>query len=233
MSTSVPELTAARDRLRQRIDTSARRLSSRLRVIADAHDLRGSDLKRTQRELRKMGQEGTQPTPAEFWQTTAEPMAAMLVNTSISAVDDEITNVEDAIEKFSESVRIINRSGAAHISAAQVRQILENDLLILEACAASTDGINQLANRWSVQLRRAAWRRQFPGLLFASSADADAVIGQAQVALVEEAPWAHTDRLLSAFELGHADIRTHLFDRIAEAGTLSPVPVRRPKSVTA
>ncbi len=229
----VPELTAAHDRLRQRIDTSARRLRSRLRVIADAHDLRASDLKRTQKELRKMRQEGTEPSPTEFWQTTAEPMAAMMVNTSTAAIDDELLNIDDAIDRFSESVRIINRSGSTHITAAQVRQIIEVELEVLDDCSASTDSINLLAHKWSTQLRRAAWRRQAHVLLFKSTAEADTIIGQAQVALVDESPWAHTDRLLSAFELGHADIRTHLVDRIAEAGTLSPVTINRRNTVVA
>ncbi len=233
MTSSVPELTAANDRLRQRIDTSARRLRSRLRVIADAHDLRRADLKRTTRDLRTLHQDGCEPSPSEFWKTTAEPMAAMLVTTSIAAIDDEMAQVEDAIDRFSESVRIINRSSAAHITAAQVRQTLEVELGVLESCAASTDSINLLANRWSAQLRRAAWRRQAHVLLFRSAAEADAIIGQAQVTLVEECPWAHTDRLLSAFELGHADIRTHLIDRIADVGTLSPVTVNRRRTVTA
>ncbi len=233
MTLPVPELTAANDRLRQRIDTSTRRLRSRLRVIADAHDLQRSDLTRTRRDLRKLRHDGCEPSPSEFWQTTAEPMAAMLVNTSVAAIDDELINVDDAIHRFSESVRIINRSRSTHITAAQVRQILETELTALEECAASTDGINALANRWSTQLRRAAWRRQAHILMFRSTAEADAIIGQAQVALVEECPWAHTDRLLSAFELGHADIRTHLVDRIAEVGTLSPVTVNRRRTVTA
>ncbi|MFW2382674.1 MAG: hypothetical protein ACN4GZ_13015, partial [Acidimicrobiales bacterium] len=97
MTSPVPELTAANDRLRQRIDTSARRLRSQLRVIADAHDLRRSDLKRTTRELRKFRQDSCEPTPSEFWKTTAEPMAAMLVNTSIAAIDDEFAHIDDAI----------------------------------------------------------------------------------------------------------------------------------------
>ncbi len=229
----VSELTAAHDRLCQRIDTSARRLRSRLRVIADAHDLRGSDLKRTQKELRKMRQDGTEPSPTEFWQTTAEPMAAMMVNTSTVAIDDELLNIDDAIDRFTESVRIINRSGTTHITAAQIRQIIEAELLALDSCSAATDEINLLAHKWSAQLRRAAWRRQAPVLLFKSTAEADTIIGQAQVALVDESPWAHTDRLLSAFELGHADIRTHLVDRIAESATLSPVTVNRRNSVVA
>jgi hypothetical protein len=202
-------------------------------VIADAHDLRQSDLKRTTRELRRLRQDGCEPSPSEFWQTTAEPMAAMLVNTSIAAIDDELTQVDDAIYRFSESVRIINRSGSAHVTAAQVRQTLEAELNVLESCPASTDSTYLLANRWSTQLRRAAWRRQAHILMFRSAAEADVIIGQAQVALVEECPWAHTDRLLSAFELGHADIRTHLVDRIADVGTLSPVTVSRRRTVTA
>lgn len=223
MTSSVPEYTAATDRLRQRVDRSARRLSGRLRVIAEAHDLRASDLKRTHRELRRMCTEGTEPTPTEYWEMTAEPMAATLLNTSIAAIDDELAQVETAIEKFFESVRIINRSGLAHISAAGVRHTLDAELAVLRECAVSTDRINGLANRWSAQLRRAAWRRQAPLLLFRSTAEADAIVGQAQVALVEASPWAHTDRLLSAFELCHADIRTHLYDRVSEVGTLSPV----------
>ncbi len=233
MDSSAPELTAATDRLRQRIDSSARRLTNRLRVIADAHDLRSGDLRRTQKELRRMRNEGSEPTPTEYWETTAEPMAAMMVNTAIAAIDDELAKVDEAIDKFSESIRIINRSGRLHVSAAQVRTILEAELSSLQECAPSTDGINDLANRWSTQLRRAAWRRQIPLLLFRSSAEADTIIGQAQVELVDESPWAHTDRLLSAFELGHADIRTHLFDQVAELATLSPVTVRRRNAVTA
>jgi hypothetical protein len=233
MTSPVPELTAANDRLRQRIDTSARRLRSRLRVIADAHDLRRADLKRTTRDLRRLSHDGCEPSPSEFWETTAEPMASMLVSTSIAAIDDELSDVEDAIHRFSESVRIINRSGTTHVTAAEVRQVLEAELGILEMCAASTDNINVLANRWSAQLRRAAWRSQCLVLLFRSTTDSDAIIGQAQVALVDQCPWAHTDRLLSAFELGHADIRTHLIDRIADVGTLSPVAVNRRRTVTA
>lgn len=223
---SLPELTAATDRLRQRIDVSARRLRSRLRVIAEAHDLRSADLKRTHRELRRMRDDGTAPTPSEYWETTAEPMASLLVSTSIAAIDDELANVDEAIDRFTESIRIINRTGSTHVSAAQVRTIIEDELTRLDDCAPSTDGINALAHRWSTQLRRAAWRRQAPLLLFRSTAEADVIIGQAQVALVDETPWAHTDRLLSAFELGHADIRTHLADRIADLGSLSPVAVR-------
>ncbi len=180
-----------------------------------------------------MGHEGSQPTPTEYWETTAEPMAAMMVNTAVASIDDELANVDEAIDKFTESVRIINRTGKVHVSAAQVRQILEAELSRLDECAPSTDGINDLANRWSAQLRRAAWRRQIPLLLFRSTAEANSIIGQAQVELVEQAPWAHTDRLLSAFELGHADIRTHLFDQIAELCTLSPVTARRHSSVSA
>ncbi|MFW2381769.1 MAG: hypothetical protein ACN4GZ_08440, partial [Acidimicrobiales bacterium] len=153
--------------------------------------------------------------------------------TSIAAIDDEFAHIDDAIDRFSESVRIINRSGSAHITAAQVRHILEAELGVLDSCTASTDNINLLAHRWSTQLRRAAWRRQAHILLFRSAAEADAIIGQAQVALVDECPWAHTDRLLSAFELGHADIRTHLIDRIADVGTLSPVTVSRRRAVSA
>ncbi|NNE95588.1 MAG: hypothetical protein HKN24_06120 [Acidimicrobiales bacterium] len=229
----MPELTAATDRLRQRIDTSARRLQSRLQVIADAHDLRRSDLTRTTRELKRMGHDGSEPSPTEFWEMTAEPMAAMLLNTSIAAIDDELAAVEDAIDRFSESVRIINRSATTHVSAGRVRLMLEEELRVLERCAASTDNINRLAGRWSNQLRRAAWRRQAPLLLFRSAAEADALLSQAQVALVETAPWAHTDRLLSAFELCHADIRTHLIDKVAEVGTLSPVTVNRRRTVSA
>ncbi len=180
-----------------------------------------------------MCNEGTEPTPSEYWEMTAEPMAAMLANTSIAAIDDELGHAEAAVEKFCESVRIINRSSIAHITAAEVRHHLETELGPLRECAVSTDHINGLANRWSAQLRRAAWRRHVPLLLFRSTAEADAIIGQAQVALVEEPPWAHTDRLLSAFELCHADIRTHLFDRVAEVGTLSPVAAPHSSRVTA
>ncbi len=111
----------------------------------------------------------------------------------------------------------------AHISAAGVRHTLDTELAPLRECAVSTDRINGLANRWSAQLRRAAWRRHAPLLLFRSTAEADAIVGQAQVALVEESPWAHTDRLLVRLRVvprrhPHPPVRP-----CAEVGTLSPV----------
>lgn len=223
MTSSPPSLTIATDRLCQRTDVTARRLEQRIQSIADAHDLKASELRRTHREIKGMHAQGIAPSPSEYWETTAYPWASVLVSTCIAAIDDELRDCADAVERFQESVRIINRTSEERIEAGTVRQILEAELKPLLTCAPSGDELNSLATRWSQQLRRSAHLRSIPVLLFRSAAEADRVVGRRQVDLVEEAPWAHTDRLLSAFELGHADIRTHLTDSVAALSVLSPV----------
>ncbi len=81
--------------------------------------------------------------------------------------------------------------------------------------------LNRLGRRWQSQLRRAAIVSVLPRILISSARDAEDLIAAAEVKLLDQAPWAHDDRLLSAYELAHADVRVLLRDRLTALSTMA------------
>ena len=86
------------------------------------------------------------------------------------------------------------------------------------------DPINELGEWWQRRLHRGALVRSLPRLLL-SGVEAELVVGTAELALLDGPPWSHGDRLLSAFELAHSEIRSQtrlladdLTNRIVERG---------------
>jgi hypothetical protein len=213
-------LDAATERLSDRVQVSERRLGNRLQSLYAAHSLQAGDLWESQRKIARMNSEGSAPSPSEFWAETAEPWAAMLTTTSISAIDEEMIPLSDAVGRFTESVAIANANGG-EISNQTIRTRLQTALTDpIAAVRHDSTHLDGLGVVWHSRLRRAAWRRTFPAALFRSSSVSDLKIATAQVELASAAPWAHGDRLLSAFEGAQADIREHLSDALAAATTV-------------
>lgn len=215
-------LDAAIDRLDHRVAISVRRLSDRLQALHDAHGLKSSELWESQRKISRMAAENEVPTPSEFWAETAEPWASVLTNTCIAAIDEEMVPLADAVSRFAESIAIANSNGAT-ISNQMMRSVLKQHLTepIIAGAPGSAD-LDALGVVWHCRLRRAAWRKTFPAALFRSASASDIRISTAQVELAAAAPWAHGDRLLSAFEGSHADIREHLVDSLAHTTAVQP-----------
>ena len=217
-----PAVSRAVSRLSDRVEISQRRLGSHLNSLYEAHVLKARDLWDAQRKISRLMAQGTEPTPSEFWSDTAQPWASVLTSTCISAIEAEAPVLVSAAERFVESVAIENSRGAA-ITNAAIRTALADHLAtpMLQARPKSTE-LDQLGVVWHSRLRRCAWRKTFPAALFRSAAESDLRTGQAQVQLASQGPWAHGDRLLSAFEGAHAEVRSYYDDCLARIVTVQP-----------
>ncbi len=218
-------LEAAIDRLDHRVEVSVRNLSSRLESLHSAHGLKSSELWESQRKISRMAADREVPSPSEFWAETAEPWAAIFTSTCILAINEELVPLDDAVSRFAESIAIANSNGA-NISNQMIRTVLKKHLT--EPVLAGVPGcaeLDALGVVWHSRLRRAAWRKTFPAALFRSAAASDMKIATAQVELAATAPWAHGDRLLSAFEGAAADVREHLVDSLANTTLVQPTGI--------
>ncbi len=129
----------------------------------------------------------------------------------MTALIDDGVGIGQLLERFlseldnSRCQWLDTESGRAATTDASVRAIGR----VLEA-VPSGHGIHDLGSWWHRRLRRAAVRRSLPALPRAWPAGRiDIVVGRAELELLDGPPWAHGDRLLSAFELAHSEIRTN------------------------
>lgn len=197
---------------------SAERLAGRLREALAVHDLDRRELVAAQRDVTRLQRIGALPSPNEYWQRTALPRAALLIDSSMSAVVEEGHRLGEAIDGLLSAVDDYTRTPDQPTSApnrpACDRPALdragvalaEQAIVRLVDAVPSSRSIDALGCWWQRRLRRAAIVGSLPGLL--TSKDADRMIGQAEMALLDRPPWSHGDRLLSAFELAHGEIRT-------------------------
>lgn len=207
-------------RLMDRTAAIERRLGARLEQSRQTHDLDVRALLASHQELAQQAETGSAPSPAEFWATTANPRAQALVEACRVVIDDEIAQFAEAAARFQRSVAI-----AAESSGYKDQPYIETlDACVdrLSECALDPGPINRLGDRWQRRLRRTATRKHLGRMLLSSPQKFDQLIGQSELALLDAAPWAHSDRLLSAHELAHADVRIHLRDRLSEISVIVP-----------
>ncbi len=227
------------DDLRRRLADSAgesrARLTSRLQHAVSLHDLTRRDVLVAHRDIRRLQRIGALPTPMEYWKRSALPKASLLIDSSMAAVAEEGKLLGDAIDRFLDEANhstmqpwASSRSGRSAIQGAATSAIDQ----LLHA-VPPTESIDRLGAWWQRRLRRAAILRALPRLLW-SSVDADLVIGTVEMALLDNPPWSHGDRLLSAFELAHGEIRTRtrsvadgLTSRVAGFGSGALPPQHR------
>ena len=229
----------------------ADRLDRRLVAIGERHDLDRRNLLVAHREIERLARVGRLPTPNDYWHRWAVPRAAILVDASVAAIVDEAHRLARALDAFlaarGQGVHLAEPpgchrdrgdAGAAAGPAGGALRDQGPDGVAVASLAIATLGravptpaaIDHLGAWWHRRLRRCAAFRALPELV--AGAEPDLAIGRAEMALLDRPPWSHGDRLLSAFELAHAEIRTQaqlvsagLEARIAHrAGLAAPAP---------
>ncbi len=185
------------------------RLEAGLRQAIDRYDLDRRELAFAQRQITRLRRAGLLPGTTEYWESTAVPRASVLVDASLGLISDEADQVHIALERFlvaaSRSALEPWISGADGQAAVQRSGRAAIDRLV--SAIPLPDGIDDLGEWWQNQLHRRALLRAVPQLLVSRQQPAT-VIGQAELALLDSPPWNYGDRLLSAFELAHGEIRT-------------------------
>ncbi|MEZ5408834.1 MAG: hypothetical protein R2761_12465 [Acidimicrobiales bacterium] len=151
--------------------------------VCREHGLSRRELMAYQRAVHALQRVGQAPTPDEFWAATAQPRAQRLLDAARAAIDAELEPLA--------------RSGA-RVSAGDVA-----------AALPSTADIDELGQWWQRRLRRAATLRALPDVAARLPGAAELTIAHHEMGLLDQPPWSHGDRLLSAFELAHAEIRRH------------------------
>ncbi len=151
--------------------------------MCQEHGLDRRELMAYQRAVHALRRTGQAPSPDEFWATTAQPRARRLLDAARAVIDTELAPL----------VRT-----RALVSAVDVATALP-----------STLEIDELGQWWQRRLRRAATLRALPDVAARLPGAAELTIAHHEMWLLDQPPWSHGDRLLSAFELAHAEIRRH------------------------
>ncbi len=200
----------ARQRLADRTAAIELRLVARLHDVQEQHDLSWRLLLSSQRKISKAG--FVVPTPLEFWATDAAPKAAALATAARLVIDSEVDNAASAVSRFSESVSpLLTTPGLETLARTDVSVVL----LALASAGLDDEPINSLGERWQQRLHRQATRRCLRARVTGSSPPFDQLVATEELAMLDQAPWIHGDRLLSAFEIAHSETRAHLRSRVA------------------
>ncbi|MGI9596475.1 MAG: hypothetical protein ACR2QK_09960 [Acidimicrobiales bacterium] len=223
------------DRLNESAKSSGDRLAVRLRQALSRHDLNRQELLAAQRDVTRLRKIGALPGPTEYWRRSALPRAALMVDESMTAVVEEGQALGEALDRFMvelESPVLASWTGSS-LDPAVVDAMTSQAIGYLLSAVPSARSIDALGSWWQRRLHRAAIVSALPELLHSSS-DADLVIGRAEMSLLDRPPWSHGDRLLSAFELAHGEIKTQsdlvadgLSSRVAARGRRYLTPGRR------
>lgn len=205
------------ERLGHDAELSKHRLGIKLRLALSKHDLTRQELLAAQRDIVRLARIGAVPGPTEYWQRSALPRASALVDESMIAVVDEGAALGESIDQFLLAISRPPLTDWADrwLNERALRAATAKPISCLVEAVPPPHPINALGTWWQHKLHQAAVRQSIPklltGLVSASgdeSGKADVVIGQAELALLDGPPWSHGDRLLSAFELAHGEIRT-------------------------
>jgi hypothetical protein len=208
------------ERLTQRTAVIESRMRKRMESVRLAYDLDARALLSSHRQVKELSKFGAAPSPIEFWGVTANPRGQALVHAASAVIDDELRELDRALERFRRSIVASAKHPAYEPEV--FRAVLAEQLERLAACQMDPGPINKLGARWQGRLRRAAALSLYPRLLFVSANQSDPLIAQAEMALLDAGPWAHDDRLLSAFELAHADVRVYLREQLGDRSVVVP-----------
>lgn len=221
----------------RRITHTADRLRNELEAIFSSHGLDRRQLLAVQGGLVRLQRRGTAPTANDFWMATARPRADLLTQLAKATINAELTALVAgenstfectilAADAASSSVVTNGTAGTANCTAVvravsrRPRAIVddrhEQAVAALLAAIPARDSLDELGRWWQRRLRRAATIRAFPTLAGTAAKGAELVVSQFEMQLLDESPWSHGDRLLSAFELAESDIRRFAQARIAE-----------------
>jgi hypothetical protein len=215
--------------LDRRVSTSVERLDAHLEHIRQHHDLTWEQLLTSHREIKQMlRQQNNQPSIWLYWEEVAHPRSLPLFDAGMAAIDQELIQLRDAISRFRTTTSRMETVDSA-ITTDSVRRVLD-----LAGQASIGEGeLHAIGIRWQKRLRRAAVRQVAMRVVTSDTNNAESIVDQMELELLNSAPWAHMDRLLMAFELTHADIRGHLRDGLASLAVIEtplvPPLVRLPE----
>jgi len=174
------------------------RLRKRLSEVNADHGLDRRQLLQTQRAVASLVRSGVVPPANEFWETTALPRAQQLVQRSRTVVDEELALLADQVDVQ--------------------RFQWEVDIDLFLGSVPGHDDIDELGRWWQRRLRRVATMRALPLVLARKPSETELAVSHMEMALLDQAPWSHGDRLLSAFEVARREIRHYAHRRLGEIG---------------
>ncbi len=197
-----------RARLIERADVTTTRANERLEVVRRSYEVDERELLQTQREMGRQTADGLAPSTAEFWRSHASPRAERLADASKAVIDEEFEELAAATVRFRRSIRSLGVIAPA--TYAQAEADLSAALDLVATIALDPEPLNQLGERFQRRLRRTASLQLLPGSLLISPAETERIIDRAEIDLLDHAPYTYCDKLLVAFELSHADIRSYV-----------------------
>ncbi len=189
------------------VDWLVERLQDRLAAVVRDHGLNRRRLVEVHRGIRRLERSSTAPTGDEFWDATAVPRARRLVDRARDVIDHEL----DVL------VADLGFSGpwpGVGAEAQPTQPELSEHLLPILPRTADLDGLGWW---WQRRLRRRAVIRAMPRILTATVSEVGRVVARTEMELLDQPPWTHGDRLLSAYELAYADIERFGTTRVRRA----------------
>lgn len=202
-------LTAANNRLTARLRLAERLLRSGLAQAVAAHDLTRAQLVGVEANARRQNRAGVTVSADEFWTQTAQPQAAVLL-----AACQRIQNEAGCaiVERLWRHGREVAAIGPEPDDVDRCRDMVEAEVRRLGPALIAPTSINALGQWWQNRLRRRAMVLAAPGSLLKPTSHFPLLVTERELELARRPPWSHGDRLLAAFELAHADLRTHAAD---------------------
>lgn len=199
------------DQLPVLVTETASRLRHELRTIYAAKSLNRRQLSTTQKGVARLQRAGMAPTANEFWETTAQPRAHLLACWAKVAVDGELSLLESGL------VSNLWLSDQPQPLMAPT-EAAATDALVAELVAAlpTRKALDDLGRWWLRRLRRSAVIKALPVAAMKTPREAELAVSQVEMQLLDQAPWSHGDRLLSAFELAHSEVGNYSRRRISD-----------------
>jgi len=200
-------------RFQRRVESIATLLQRQIEAAASFHDLSKRQLLDSHRSVLKLSEGGLVPTPQEFWKQTAQPRAANLVEAVHTLLDAEADELTKALQQFATGIRLELRADQGSLDPAwtvdELHRVAQEGVSRLAATASALTAIDDLGQWWQTRLRRRAILSAWSKILVSPLDRFELLVSTAEMRLLEQPPWNLDDRLLSAFELAHSDIREH------------------------
>ncbi len=208
------EFSRAERLLVRRVESAVDQLNVRLEVVRSAHDLTWRGLLSEQRKVNALRRAGVAPSSEQFWRETALPMTELLRSASRAVIDEEFARVNDGVAHLLRA--------AGDIDPTVTTPVMTSAVMPLRLVDSDQGPLDRVGERWQRQLRAAAVRRVAVPLLVSPARETRERVLSAELDLLSRAPWMHGDRLLSAYEAAHSEIRTHLRNSTVSAMAQRP-----------
>jgi len=163
-------------------------------------------LKRLHRSTEHLSPEdGTLSTPNVFWASTAVPLASTFEQRMRRVIDAEVALVRPLVGSVYASSLVTGGSDPGPQFREETAEELITDL-VAGSLVPTRRHIDGVGRWWLQRLRRAAIRSTWDRLATAPVSQLDQMVADAELELAGSAPWAYSDRVLSAFEHAHTNL---------------------------